>query len=137
MLRGSGRMGPRSGRPLVAASWVHTRDEKTSLFDVLNEVLDSERHNPIQEEVAQVEDLVRPVYNSLPKNRNLYLGHSALRYALHRYFVEQHAMYVQGLKAAVDGWSAAGSPVDILEDRLPAHVHRVFEDGPMASISTT
>eukprot|EP00929_Paragymnodinium_shiwhaense_P030672 TRINITY_DN17345_c0_g1_i3.p1 TRINITY_DN17345_c0_g1~~TRINITY_DN17345_c0_g1_i3.p1 ORF type:complete len:541 (-),score=77.44 TRINITY_DN17345_c0_g1_i3:339-1961(-) len=121
----------RETQPHPPATWLQTRDVRRSLLGVLNSALDTHARNDVQREVARIEDILRPLYRSLPKNSNRLLGHNAVRYALHRYLARHHGMYVKGLEPSdVDSSDeAASSPTALLADRLPAYVHQVFEAG--------
>merc|ERR1719272_702981 len=77
--------------------------------------------------IDRLKEALHPIYVALPKNRDGLLGHSAVRYALHRHFVHKHGMYVKGLEPAGQSWNSS-SPTDILEDRVPAYVQHVFEE---------
>lgn len=117
----------RAGRPLVAASWVHTRDVKKSLSDVMDDALSHEHQKAKEVRVDRLTEVLRPTFTALPKNRHGYLGHAAVRYALHRHFVHKHGMYVKGFEPAGEAWNSS-SPVDILEDKVPTYVQHLFEE---------
>jgi len=80
-----------------------------------------------QQRLAKLEEAARPTFLAMPKNENGNLDHAGVRYVLHRLFVERHAMYVKGLDPAGESWSQ-GSPVGILEDRVPSYVQSLFEE---------
>jgi len=66
------------------------------------------------------------MYASLPKNEFGKLGHTTVRYALHRVFVQQHGWYVKGLEPAGDSWNTT-SPAGILKDRVSSEVINLME----------
>jgi len=63
---------------------------------------------------------------ALPKNEHGNLGHSAVRYALHRVFVLRHGWVIKGLSNAGDAWNAS-SPSGVLTDHVPAYLVGLFE----------
>merc|ERR1719401_965728 len=56
---------------------------------------------------AEIEGLLRPTFDALPKNAEGKLNHQAVRYLLHRYFVNQHGWYIKGLEPSGDQWQVA------------------------------
>jgi len=112
-------------RPLVAASWADTRSVRESLDEVLSSALGEDHRKATDVRIDRLEKQLQPMYASLPKNKG-FLGHSTVRYALHRHFVHHHAMYVKGLEPAGEAWNSS-SPAGILEDKVPAYVQHLFE----------
>merc|ERR1719198_22023 len=54
------------------------------------------------------------------------VSHTAVRYALHRFFVQRHGWFIKGLDPAGDARNLS-SPTGILKDRVPAYIHSLFE----------
>mmetsp|Transcript_28943 Transcript_28943/g.67074 ORF Transcript_28943/g.67074 Transcript_28943/m.67074 type:complete len:553 (-) Transcript_28943:96-1754(-) len=75
-----------------------------------------------------LEDALRPMYLSMPKNEFGNLGHATARYVLHRLFVQRHAMYIKGLEPAGASWNATSSAASVLQDRVPSFVQSLFEE---------
>lgn len=50
------------------------------------------------ERLTQLEDALRVTYESLPKNMHGNLGHQAVRYVLHRLFVQRYGWFIRGLE---------------------------------------
>ena len=116
-------------RPLVAASWAHTKDVKKRLSDVLHDAMGSDKEKRLATDVriGSLEQSLEPLYKTLPKNAHGRAEHSTVRYALHRFFVHRHAMYIKGLEPAGEAWNSS-SPADVLEDQVPAYVQHLFEE---------
>merc|ERR1719428_811205 len=74
----------------------------------------------------QLEVMLRPIYAALPKNANGYLGHSTVRYALHRLFVQRHGWFIKGLDAA-GGHRNSSSGAGLLKEQVPAYIQDLFE----------
>lgn len=72
-----------------------------------------------------LEETLKPVYTSLPKNEHGNLGHVAVRYALHRMFVARHGWNIKGLKPNVG--VNLSSPAGVLKDQVPAYIQDLFE----------
>merc|ERR1719422_2138645 len=72
------------------------------------------------------EDELRAMYVALPKNEHGTLEPAAVRYALHRYFVQKHGWYVKGLEPAGQGWNTS-APTDIMKSRIPTYIQSLFE----------
>lgn len=101
-----------------------TQDEvRTSL---LAEVMGAFGPGATVGRLGQMEDALRPMVMSLPKNEHGNLGHSQVRYALHRLFVQRHGWFVKGLERAGGAWNDT-SPAGILKDRVPEYIQDLFE----------
>jgi len=82
-------------------------------------------HGMSEEHLHFIQDQMRSTFVALPKNMHGNLGHAGVRYILHRYFLQTHAMYVKGLGPDGDTWNQT-SPADIIEDRVPSYVQGLF-----------
>jgi len=76
--------------------------------------------------MARIEAALNSMYAALPKNEHGKLGHTTVRYALHRLFVQQHGWYVKGLEPAGDSWNTT-SPAGILKDKVSSEVVNLME----------
>merc|ERR1719456_1142140 len=76
--------------------------------------------------VGDLEAVLQPIFSALPKNEHGGLGHTTVRYALHRIFVQRHGWFIQGLDRAGQSWNGS-SPAGILADQVPAYVQDLFE----------
>lgn len=98
--------------------------------DILSEIapLLGKQEGSAAERVERIEGLVRPTFAALPKNERGRLGSSAVRYALHRYFVQRHAWFVSGLEPEGAAWNNS-SPIDVLTELqgVPSRAQDVFE----------
>jgi len=73
-----------------------------------------------------LEDELRPLYATLPKNKHGNLESSAVRYALHRHFVHKSGWYVVGLEPLGQAWANTTSPASAVKNRIPAFVESLF-----------
>lgn len=69
---------------------------------------------------------LRPMFAALPKNEHGNLGHAAVRYALHRYYVQKRGWHVRGIEPRGRAWDAS-SATSMLEDKVPVYVQEIFE----------
>merc|ERR1719387_1760329 len=76
--------------------------------------------------VKQMEAMLSPIYAALPKNSQGYLGHSTVRYALHRLFVQRHGWFIKGLDAA-GGHRNSTASAGLLKAQVPAYIQDLFE----------
>jgi len=76
--------------------------------------------------LPQLEEVLRPMFNSLPKNEHGNIGRAVVGYALQRFFVEEHGWSVKNLELAKAGQTAS-SPTAILKGLVPAYVETLFE----------
>merc|ERR1719382_1366191 len=93
----------------------------------MDDTLAHEHQKAHEVRVERLTDVLQPLYAALPKNGKGLLGHSTVRYALHRHFVHKHGMYVKGFEPAGEAWNTS-SPTDILEDKVPGYVQHLFEE---------
>jgi len=79
------------------------------------------------DKLRSIKDQLRPMFLALPKNPQGRLEPSVVRYALHRYFVQEHGWYMKGLDPA-GGSSAALASSMIMKDRAPAFIQSLVEE---------
>jgi len=72
----------------------------------------------LEEDLAQVADLLRPTFNVLPKNSHDRLSSAGVRYLLHRHFLHHRAWLVKGLAPDGQAWDAA-FPMEALASWAP------------------
>jgi hypothetical protein len=76
--------------------------------------------------VRLLEAIMKPMYVALPKNEHGNLGHSTVRYALHRLFNLRHGWHIAGLGRHAETANLT-SPVGVLKDQVPAYIQNIFE----------
>jgi diadenosine tetraphosphatase ApaH/serine/threonine PP2A family protein phosphatase len=76
--------------------------------------------------IGRIETAMRPMFAALPKNAHGNLERPAVRYALHRYFVQRHGWYVKGLDPAGAAWNNTSAD-SIAKDRVPEFIQGLFE----------
>merc|ERR1719446_1241665 len=82
-----------------ASSWeanVEENMEKSLLSDI-EEELGTKHRQATEARIAQNKEGMRSIFESLPKNEYGKLGHSSVRYMLHRYLVHKHGWFIDGL----------------------------------------
>jgi len=99
--------------------YITKEDVEQALLSELSGVATSAKLRSIEEEL-------RPMYASLPKNSQGSLEPTVVRYALHRFFVRRHGWYMLGLDPAGAGWDSS-APSSIMKDRAPAYIQSLFE----------
>lgn len=96
---------------------------------ILTELQDAFGSKPkltAEKRIRELEELLRPTFVSLPKNKHGGLDHTAVRYTLHQFFLRVNGWRVRGLEPAGEGWNVT-SPTTILADRVPAYIQGRFE----------
>merc|ERR1719375_2517436 len=111
-----------SNASLMEASLAEARG---TLLQQIQGAMNGSRHATV-EKTEVIEAALRPMFVALPKKDEGLLGHSAVRYALHRYFAQRHGWFVKGLDPAGGSWNASSAST-ILQDRVPAYVQELFE----------
>jgi len=109
-----------------AASWEADEDLEANLLAEIEAGLGKEQRMAMEGRIATIEQSMGPMFQALPKNEYEKLGHSSVRYMLHRFFVEQHGWFIDGLFSEGAALNAS-SPSHMLKDRVPRFVEGVFE----------
>jgi len=73
-----------------------------------------------------IERALAPMYATLPRNSNGKLGHATVCYALHRYFVQHHGWFINGMSPDGSGWNGSSTATP-MQERAPAHVQDLLE----------
>jgi hypothetical protein len=109
-----------------ASSWEADEDLEHTLLSDLEGALGTEHRRTLEGRISGIEERMGRMFQALPKNEYGKLGHSTVRYMLHRSFVEQHGWYIDGLfteGAAIN----SSSPAHALKGRVPMFVEGLFE----------
>mmetsp|Transcript_131600 Transcript_131600/g.281394 ORF Transcript_131600/g.281394 Transcript_131600/m.281394 type:complete len:595 (+) Transcript_131600:79-1863(+) len=114
---------------LAATDSMKVEDLRAIMLDELMTALGS-GNKVTEERLSRLEEAVRPTFLSMPKNEYGNLEHPAVRYVLHRLFVQRHGIYLKGLEPGSDSWKGinSASSIEILEDRVPTFVQDLFEE---------
>merc|ERR1719199_2003209 len=99
--------------------------EKTFLLEV-EAALGTQLVDRSRDRMADIMKGLRPMFESLDKNENGKLGHTAVRYALHRLFVARHGWLLNGLDPEGQHFNSS-SPVQVLQSKTSLHVQGIFE----------
>lgn len=117
--------------PIGANNFVNINLESRGDRRILAEELKHNLFMEISESIGKrkldrIQLALRPTYAALPKDAHGNLERSAVRYALHRYFVQQNGWYLVGLRPSDGAWNAS-LPDAITKDRVPAYLQDIFE----------
>merc|ERR1719343_375157 len=130
LVHGLGAIMLASTIPCVSAStFLHAKTPE-ELQQVAREMVESTLLSELAMDGARIkvfEEELRSMYAALPKNDLGTLEPTAVRYMLHRYFVQKHGWYVKGLEPAGQSWNST-SPTSILTSRVPAFIQSLFEE---------
>jgi hypothetical protein len=93
---------------------------------ILEEIEGTFGAGSISKRATDLEAALKPMYTVLPKNEHGMLGHSTVRYALHRLFILRHGWDIRGLggRRGADNTSTA---TGVLKDQVPAYIQDLFE----------
>jgi len=109
-----------------AASWEADDDLEQSLLSDIEEGLGKKERGMMEGRIVTIEESMRPMFQALPKNEYGKLGHSSVRYMLHRFFVAEHGWFIDGLYSEGAALNTS-SPSGALKDRVPMFVQGLFE----------
>mmetsp|Transcript_99194 Transcript_99194/g.309161 ORF Transcript_99194/g.309161 Transcript_99194/m.309161 type:complete len:600 (-) Transcript_99194:71-1870(-) len=111
---------PGSAKKFLQFEPLSREDVNQSIADEL-----SGKVNPARRQ--EIERSLQVVFTSLPKNDRGRLNHQAVRYVLHRFFMQQHGWYVRGLEPN----GVAQNPnhaTSTLKDWVAAYTQERFEE---------
>jgi len=81
--------------------------------------------------LREIQDSMRTMYTSLPKNVDGRLSHQAVRYSLHRFFVHQNGWFIRGLEPNNDTWHGAVDPnlhnSSHMKEWVPSYLQDILE----------
>jgi len=77
-------------------------------------------------DLHEIEEHLEVTFKALPKNGRGAVEAPSVRYALHRFFIQQYGWMVKGLET--DGTWDAESPMMAMGDGVPAGIRELFED---------
>jgi len=123
----------------VLGAFVDARSFRKSAGDFSETVGEQEMKATLLEEIehslgsvsqrgrfARLEAALAPMYKALPKNEHGKLGHTTVRYALHRVFVQRHGWFIKGLEPAGQHFNSS-TPTGVLKEHVGSHVEELFE----------
>jgi len=76
--------------------------------------------------VSRLENTLRPMFASMPKDGKGRLDATGVRYLLHRLFSQRHAWFVNGLSSEGEAWNSS-SPSAVFQKHSADH-HALFEN---------
>jgi len=118
----------RGNDPMSTLGRMSVEEVRATMLDELMSALGN-GNRVTEDRLGKIEEALRPTFNSMTKNKHGNLEHSAVRYVLHRLFVQRHGMYVKGLDSAGEAWTGdLSSPTSVLEDLVPSYVLALFEE---------
>merc|ERR1712194_600073 len=113
--------------PAYAEEFLGTKAKQeissTEVQQALQALLTSRHSHPL----SSIEDELREMFVALPKNSHGLLDHDTVRYGLHRYFVQKHGWYMNGLDPHSDGWRSLATTT-LMKDRAPSFIQTILEE---------
>jgi len=94
---------------------------------VLDELL-GQGHGVARSRLAKIRSTLQPLFGSLPKNDQGRLSGPVMRYAVRRYFSQEHAWIVKGFEPHAELVNTSETGENIFQGKLPAYVRSVLEE---------
>jgi len=98
----------------------------SDILQELERVVGRDHRIATEARVSRLEDTLRPMFASMPKDNDGRLDGTGVRYLLHRLFSQRHAWFVDGLGNDGDAWNSS-SPTAVFEKHSGEH-HALFEN---------
>jgi len=100
---------------------------RAELKGVLDEVL-GQGHGVARSRLSKICATLLPMFRSLPKNNQGHLSGPVMRYAVRRYFSQEHAWIVKGFEPHAELVNTSESEEGILQGKVPAYIRSVLEE---------
>eukprot|EP00427_Karlodinium_veneficum_P013533 CAMPEP_0169072182 /NCGR_PEP_ID=MMETSP1015-20121227/6057_1 /TAXON_ID=342587 /ORGANISM="Karlodinium micrum, Strain CCMP2283" /LENGTH=572 /DNA_ID=CAMNT_0009131319 /DNA_START=93 /DNA_END=1811 /DNA_ORIENTATION=+ len=119
-----GRLQPQQATAVLGA---HTEQ---ALLAELESALGSGHRHGTEKRIKRIEQMLKPMFGAMAKNEHGNLGPAAAGYMLHRVFVQRHGWFIRALEPGNGSYAAwnTSTPTSVLEERVPAHITKLFED---------
>jgi len=111
----------------LSPSLPHIDLNSDSLLEELERVLSSVDRDQIASRGNALEDRLRSTFLSLPQDEAGRLEPAAVRYLLHRYFVDRHGWYVLGFDTQGEAWNSS-SATAALGQNVGSDAQEAFEN---------
>eukprot|EP00929_Paragymnodinium_shiwhaense_P042961 TRINITY_DN2214_c1_g1_i1.p1 TRINITY_DN2214_c1_g1~~TRINITY_DN2214_c1_g1_i1.p1 ORF type:complete len:568 (-),score=147.23 TRINITY_DN2214_c1_g1_i1:84-1787(-) len=100
--------------------------EESDLLTELEKAVGYDLRAATQARVESLESAVWPLFKALPQQGSGKIGADAVRYVLHRLFVQRHGWFVRGLETEGGAWNSS-SPVAVFTGHFDDQVQGIFE----------
>jgi len=95
--------GPRDLRPTPTNTWKFSpggveEDAASVQASLLDEFSNHFSSGAVTDRVSRLQEVLRPMFTSVPKEADGTLGHTLVRYMLHRHVVQQYGWFIRGLE---------------------------------------
>jgi len=85
-------------------------------------------HGVSSDRMDKIRTSLTPLFRSLPQNKKGRLSAQVMRYAVRRYFSQEHAWIVKGFEAHAEHINTSGTSEDILQSKVPDYIRSALED---------
>jgi len=96
------------------------------LLEELENIVGNDHRASTESIAVRIEDALRPTFQAMPKTSEGGVKPDAVRYMVHRYFVDRHGWFVDGLGSSAEA-SNSSSPATIFKDQVDDNVSELFE----------
>jgi len=103
---------------------MNTRGARKS---ILSELTTNFRRGHEEDHLLELESELRPMYVTMQKNEHGSVGFAQARYAMHRFFVEQHGWTIAGLEPWGDSAEDSSTPAEALMRWMPRYLVNAVE----------
>jgi len=105
----------------------HTMNTRGTRKSILSELTTNFRRGHEEDHLRELESELRPMYVTMQKNEHGSVGFAQARYAMHRFFVEQHGWTIAGLEPWGDSAEDSSTPKEALMKWMPRYLVDAIE----------
>jgi len=101
-----------------------TAEQLSVILGAIEDTLGEKHRRETEVRIAPLQDLLAPTLKALPNNEYGKFGSKAVRYALHRLFLQRHAWYVDALDATEESGNVTSTRI---LQTVPDQIQSLFE----------
>merc|ERR1719469_304370 len=80
-------------------------------------------------QLQKIEEMLKPMWQTMPTNEHDRLDWRSLRYVAHRYFMQQSSLLIRGLEPSLPTNETVRGVAKILREQAPGHSDALFSSG--------
>mmetsp|Transcript_83989 Transcript_83989/g.211781 ORF Transcript_83989/g.211781 Transcript_83989/m.211781 type:complete len:581 (-) Transcript_83989:169-1911(-) len=96
--------------------------------ELLTEITALLGHGTKHKRLVHLEDVMRPMYMSLPRQKDGGIAPGVARYALNRYFSAHRGWYLTGIAQSGERWNESSSTTEMLKSKMPSFLIENLEE---------
>jgi len=118
---------PAEADPFLREKPLSLTSDSDVLLNELERVIGERQRAIVEERVVRLTLALQPTFQALLRTSEDRLEQAGVRYLLHRYFVDRHGWFVQGIDTNGEAWNSS-TPAEILGRQVGTEAREIFEE---------